>query len=61
MQDLSLTIQKHLLCWAQRTPKLVIHFYSAWNMDTFLLALLEKGHSRDLTREIHDKKGALGL
>lgn len=58
---LSLTIQKHVLSWALRMPKFVTHFYSVWNMDTFLLVLLEEGHSRDLTREIHEKKGELGL
>lgn len=53
---LSLAIQKHLLCWTQWMPKFVIHFYSTLNTDAFLLAPLEKGYSREVTRQIHGKK-----
>lgn len=52
---LNLVIQKHLLCWTQWMPKFVTHFYSILNTDTFLPAPLEKGYSREVTRQIHGK------
>lgn len=53
---LNLVIQKHLLCRMQWMPKFVTHFYSILNTDTFLPAPLEKGCSREVTRQIHGKR-----